>query len=254
MLATAAGGGNLEDTPAEGIAKRPRFESGGGNLEDTGNLEGRVESARMRRWMGVGAVVVAIAVVEVALLRASEWMWRAHGAALAGLNASAITFYVPWLAVLVLAAWLWRPARAPWRPIWTTRDRWIVAALVLAVWLYGGSLLQLLSHGVARPLYPLYVLNGAVLAPLVEEWIFRGLLWRRIAGEERPATGTTVQAVVITSVAFALWHLPFQGHSPMWIHGLFGVSMALLRWRLRSLSPCVLVHGLGNLVTILAAS
>ena len=212
----------------------------------------------MRRWLGIGGLALAIALVEAALLLVSQWLWRANGAELSAIHASSITFYVPWLAVLVLV-WSWRPARAPWLPVIgagkTARDRLIVGlAIVASACLYGGSLVTLLSHGVARPVFPLYVLNGALLAPIVEEWIFRGILWRQIVAEDPAPPRSAAQAVVFTSVAFALWHVPFEAHSPLWIHGLFGASMALLRWRLRSVSPCIIVHGLGNLASILAAS
>jgi membrane protease YdiL (CAAX protease family) len=212
----------------------------------------------MRRLLGIGGVTLAIALAEAGLLRVSEWLWRANGVPLTAVHASSITFYLPWLVVLALVTWSWRPARVPWLPVIgmgsTPRD-WLIVGVALATsaCLYGGSLVQLLSHGVARPVFPLYVLNGALLAPLVEEWIFRGILWRQIAAEEPAPTRSAMQAAVITSVAFALWHLPFETHSPLWIHGLFGASMALLRWRTRSVSPCVVLHGLGNLASILAA-
>ena len=77
-----------------------------------------------------------------------------------------------------------------------------------------------------------------LIGPILEELVFRGFLWRLFRGEERPWA-----ALVGTSLLFALWHLdPIQsvGVLPL------AIFLGVLRWRSRSLIPCVAVHVLNN--------
>lgn len=77
------------------------------------------------------------------------------------------------------------------------------------------------------------------LAPLTEEWLFRGVLHHRFA--RRWGAG---RAQLATSGIFAILHMnPF---------GVFALGMMLqaLYRRTRSLTPCVLAHALNNAVPL----
>lgn len=87
-------------------------------------------------------------------------------------------------------------------------------------------------------------LLAVVVAPLAEEWFFRGLL----LGAIRRASGLNWPAIVASGVAFGLIH-----HSqPQDIVPLatMGVFLGVLRVRYGSLSLCAMVHALFNLRTV----
>lgn len=81
------------------------------------------------------------------------------------------------------------------------------------------------------------------LAPLCEEWLFRGVLYHRFARRFGPGASQ-----LLTSAVFALLHMnPF---------GVFALGMLLqaLYRRTRSLATCVLAHALNNAVPLLLMS
>lgn len=82
---------------------------------------------------------------------------------------------------------------------------------------------------------------AVIVAPLVEEVLFRGFLLHRWA--LRWGTGT---GVVLSSILFALGHVELLGHF------LFGVAMCALYLRTRSLWVPIAAHSLNNLVVSLA--
>lgn len=93
---------------------------------------------------------------------------------------------------------------------------------------------------------------AAVLAPVVEELVFRGLLLRALL-RRMDVTG----AVVVSSLAFALVHVigdPSVGSLAV-VPGLLGVGMvaAVLAVRSGSLSQPILLHVGFNLLTTAAA-
>jgi membrane protease YdiL (CAAX protease family) len=76
-----------------------------------------------------------------------------------------------------------------------------------------------------------------VLAPLGEELLFRGFVYRYLL-ENRGVT----EAVLISSLLFALFHPGVYALQIL----LFGFLLALLRWRTASLLPPLLLHLLNN--------
>ena len=90
-----------------------------------------------------------------------------------------------------------------------------------------------------------------VMTPLVEEVLFRGILWTDVRRLTASLSGprALLATMTITSLAFAAWHLPFAGPAHFAAHALFGVAMAFVRHGLRRLWPCVVCHAVGNLLT-----
>ena len=89
------------------------------------------------------------------------------------------------------------------------------------------------------------VIAAIVIAPLAEEFFFRGMilgvLWTYI--------GKAWPAVILSGVAFGLIHLKQpQAVLPL---ASMGIILGYVRMRYRSLSLCVLVHALFNARTIL---
>jgi hypothetical protein len=94
---------------------------------------------------------------------------------------------------------------------------------------------------------PLAALEAVVLAPLSEEFIYRGVLMTTLL---RPAG--TAGAMVISSAIFALVHLPSE---PSAILPLFflGMALAYAAWRTRSLVAPIVAHALFNAVMLLGS-
>ena len=81
----------------------------------------------------------------------------------------------------------------------------------------------------------------AVVAPLVEELTFRGL------GFAVLARYGAVAAIVVTAVAFAAAHGLVEGFPALFV---FGLAIATLRWRTRSVYPGMLFHACFNGVAL----
>jgi len=86
----------------------------------------------------------------------------------------------------------------------------------------------------------------AVLAPLVEELVFRGLLYGWI--ESRWGAGL---AFVVSSLAFAAAHVE-PAHALLVLP--LGLIFGLLRWRTRSLWPSLVAHMANNGLAVAAAA
>jgi membrane protease YdiL (CAAX protease family) len=85
-----------------------------------------------------------------------------------------------------------------------------------------------------------------VVAPLVEETMFRGVLYRHLreASSRRGKLASILLGTVVTSFVFAVIHP--QGW--LGVPPLMGIATALAltrEWR-GSLLPCMLAHGLNN--------
>jgi uncharacterized protein len=88
-----------------------------------------------------------------------------------------------------------------------------------------------------------------VIAPVAEEFFFRGFLfgalrrWRLvIAGRD---LGTWV-AAVITGILFGLAHTGSASSQYLIPLGFLGFVLCLVRWKTRSLYPCIGLHSINN--------
>jgi hypothetical protein len=76
------------------------------------------------------------------------------------------------------------------------RDRIAIAvAAAVALAMYGGSIWTVITTGGRRPL-GLDMISAAIAAPLVEEWVFRGLLWNQLAAATSGWRGAEVIALL----------------------------------------------------------
>jgi membrane protease YdiL (CAAX protease family) len=108
-----------------------------------------------------------------------------------------------------------------------------------------GGAVDNLSVAVQEPgLAGSFILLGAlILAPLGEEVFFRGWIWGAVRHQRSAAV-----AVLASAFAFAAYHM-----DPA--HALALLPLALwlswLRWATGSIVPCILAHGLNNLLWVL---
>jgi membrane protease YdiL (CAAX protease family) len=171
-----------------------------------------------------------------------------------------IPFYALWICAASLYAAICRErADTPWRFRVTSlsrRDRIIVATWAgVGIAMYLQAIVELVTVGATVP--RLDFIGGALMAPIVEELIFRGLMWNEISHAARSERHALITNLVMGSLIFGFYHLPFDGHS--WrgigfafIHAAFGFVMGVLRWRSRSVLPGTIVHLVGNFLAKLA--
>jgi membrane protease YdiL (CAAX protease family) len=148
----------------------------------------------------------------------------------------------------------------------------VVVALVLGLLLglfqltqrsAGPELWELIRTGKALYLYPLAAAFGLMTAGFTEEFFFRGFLQTRV---ER-LTGSAWIAVLLVTVAFGLYHVPFAYLNPNWPTagdfpaalrlgmvegGLGGIILgaAYVLWK-RNLVACIVLHGMIDAVPIM---
>ncbi|HEY1588358.1 MAG TPA: type II CAAX endopeptidase family protein [Rhodanobacter sp.] len=188
-----------------------------------------------------------------------------------GMPALLVILTLSLAAVLILVL-----ARQRWPHLWSLaqppgfgfvragRPLFFALAVVigLAAPLFGGWLTQLLAHGqtVTQNIQQLgadtppawrivLVLVVVSVGPVVEELLFRGVLLSALW--QRWRTGW---AVALSSLMFALVHLP--GLQWQWFALpdllLLALALAWLRLRSGSIWPGVLAHGVHNLLTVAA--
>lgn len=147
-----------------------------------------------------------------------------------------------------------------WRPIYPQlgllgRDPhvWLVLLGTLAS---GILLWWWMPAGYARPIAadPWRLAGFLLLYPLVEEWVFRGLLQGELLqrGWGRRLHLGISRANLVTSLLFVALHL--VNHPPAWALAVLLPSLVLghLRERHGSLLPALLLHPLFNLTYLLA--
>ena len=90
--------------------------------------------------------------------------------------------------------------------------------------------------------YVVMLMFVVVLGPIVEELIFRGFLWDRLA-----ARFSVTVTLIVTSIAFSVIHfIPVLMPTLF----LFGLSFGYVRHRYSNLSAAIVVHSLVNLVAL----
>ena len=83
------------------------------------------------------------------------------------------------------------------------------------------------------------IVTTAIVAPIVEEMLFRGYLQKVL----EDSWGDITKAILVTSLFFALIHL-----NPYWIVQIYilGMLLGYLSWRTNSILPGIILHGLNN--------
>lgn len=137
------------------------------------------------------------------------------------------------------------------------RDVQLLVILIGSL-LTGIGLWLALPHGFAADTVasPLLLLNVLLLYPLVEEWLFRGVI--QVALLNRPALAIRdlgiSRANLITSALFVGLHM--VNHSPGWALAVLVPSLTLghMRERYHSLVAPIALHILFNVIYLLAGT
>jgi uncharacterized protein len=86
-----------------------------------------------------------------------------------------------------------------------------------------------------------YAVLSCLLAPLAEEFFFRGFMFRALAERVRP-----VLAALITGGVFGVIHLPGAPAQSVLVLAIFGAALCFVLARTGSLIPCIMLHALNN--------
>jgi membrane protease YdiL (CAAX protease family) len=82
------------------------------------------------------------------------------------------------------------------------------------------------------------ILLGSLFAPFCEELFFRGVIFERFLQAGLPIFG-----LIFSSVIFASIHLDFTN---IIVYLLFGLILAFLYWKTKSLAASIVAHGINN--------
>jgi membrane protease YdiL (CAAX protease family) len=209
----------------------------------------REELQRERRQ--VSRATSAIACVYAGVLVAIAVLWRAaqRDALTEGQGVwylLALELGLGALALGILGDGAWRRSAAVHMPIATWWWGPVAGVATFAVgWAYVTALMNLLGAEPEREaLTWLAVVEVVVLAPLVEEWLCRGVLWDAL---RRVTSARNV--LVATSLLFGLLHC-IDGLIGLPHRFVAGLVFGVLRWRSGSLLPGIAAHATHNVLAL----
>ncbi|MEW6349588.1 MAG: CPBP family intramembrane glutamic endopeptidase [Thermodesulfobacteriota bacterium] len=132
---------------------------------------------------------------------------------------------------------------------------WVGMTLIL------GMVASVVSAAVDRPIpefiisvyegayfYPVLWVGLVACAPVYEEVLFRGFMFRGIAASPLGPAG----AVVLTAVVWSAAHFQYE-HFELGMLIAFGLVLGMARLRTRSLLPCIAMHAVFNLLAAIEA-
>ena len=123
----------------------------------------------------------------------------------------------------------------------------LLGATDLTSYLLGRPLVPAVMVDIYRTAWlPALLFAFIVLAPVGEETLFRGFLYKGIA-ESR---GGPVTAIIVSSIAFALLHVQYDWYGIVAVAAT-GLYLGVVRFTSQSLPLTMILHGLGNAVATL---
>jgi membrane protease YdiL (CAAX protease family) len=126
---------------------------------------------------------------------------------------------------------------------------WVIAGLLVAI--FGSppeqEIVQELKRQDAVAVLAGYAVLTCVMAPLAEEFFFRGFMFTTFARRLGP-----VWATVIVAIVFGLVHAPGSPLLGVVVLAVFGAALCILYWRLRSIVPGMALHALHNSISFAA--
>ena len=220
---------------------------------------------RSLSWVDLVMVLGGIVCIYVILAFGTFWLMEhwPHERILMYLNAflTQLSFVLLIWSMKKIRHWEW--ADFGWRPIPLKNIFPKIFGLYSVTWVINISYaIFLYQHGLTPPSTDVYskllgqatwyslILNlvlAGVLAPLVEETLFRGVIFGSLQANFGKWTSAVLSAVI-----FSALHLQAYGFFPRFVLGLL---LVYLYDKYKSLYPSIALHALNNIVaTLLAAS
>lgn len=208
------------------------------------------------------ALIVTLGVVE--LQHADVRADTARALISTGVSSGLYLFLIWMVGILIV-----RPYHLQWRQLglkivgwqWLAAVPFLYAVLIFADVLYYRGMVALLGPASTWPrqlntatinatqqplLEALIFISGVVLAPIVEEVLFRGVLYQALR-----RTMSVSGAALLSSIVFALMHV-LWGNAILFVPlVVMGLLLSLLFERCGSLVPGILVHACNNGIILL---
>ncbi len=212
------------------------------NMNPRGGLVSDSPFAAVRaRWLPLVALGTMVALVVVTAV-----VGGVFDVSLDTDEALAAMLYLPLIGWTLWVAWRHQiRLRVFFRWPRIGRYWWVVLGMTLALFAFSigaGNITSALfpdytasAEVTTDPGFAVLFISLVVLPPLVEEVIFRGMLLERWAAKWRLGV-----AIIVQAVAFGVLHVDPVGA------GMFGVVMALMYLRTRSLWVPIVMHALNN--------
>jgi membrane protease YdiL (CAAX protease family) len=187
-------------------------------------------------WPGLSAdgdtpqgLVIALTVVQDAILvGAAVYAVRAVlgrvSPAMFGLRPTPVQTALTWIAIVYVGFW-------------------VASAIVLAI--FGSppdqEIVRELKDTEALDVLVGFAVLTCVVAPLAEEFFFRGFMFGALAARMGVAGGA-----LVTGLVFGLIHLPGSPLVGVVVLSVLGVGLCVLYWKTGSLLPCLALHAAHN--------
>ena len=136
--------------------------------------------------------------------------------------------------------------------VWSinTKRHWKPMLLVLAVLLvYSLIRGQLLVRGSVHGISASFFVNAVLIAPPVEEMVFRGIIFQQLTRKLSFWQGNIGSSLIFTIYHIPLWLVRGQGldiGTTGWVL-IVGILFGWIFWKTQSLGPGTIVHSLHNL-------
>jgi uncharacterized protein len=184
---------------------------------------------------GPPGLVISATLVQDAALIAAAWLFAgfwAHGLTPAafGLRPTALRSAIGWTVLTFIAFW-------------------VLTAIYVRI--VGQPDQQALTQDLKDEQSPAALIGYAVLlafvAPLCEEFFFRGFVF----GVLREKVGV-VGGTILTGIVFGLVHVAGSPIETVGVLVILGMLLCVLYWRTGSLLPCIALHAINNAISFSA--
>jgi membrane protease YdiL (CAAX protease family) len=196
---------------------------------------------------GIGALFILLVTqdgLQVDSAQIDELMTQGRWVGAALITGCLPTLAVLWIAIRKAGREFAEYLALNWPSIKELLLALAVTAAVIAAhmmfWPYRPSAYSLLVVGGPGGLFVLLI-GGCFAGPIVEEFVFRGFMFR---GWSESFLGP-IGAIVLTSAFFAMSHAQYNWAERFWIF-LFGLVLCTFRWRANSTWLTVVVHSTAN--------
>lgn len=168
-------------------------------------------------------ICLATLVLVPVILLCARWLSDSSVWEYLGFRKSGMSSTIYWIAIILV---------------------YVVAVDLITTFLGGEAVPRFMreAYTTGEPLLLLW-LAIVVASPLLEEVLFRGFLYRGLIYSRLGLTGTAVA----TSALWAVLHMQYAPYV-MVIIFIAGVLLTLARHASRSVIPCILMHGVMNLI------
>jgi uncharacterized protein len=192
------------------------------------------------------AVSIALAMQD----GAKTWPLQFQAAGAAYIVASPATISVLWIAIRMAGrdfaeylALSWPSTRELLRALAITAI--LLSVQSLAAYVVGSKEISLDPYASARQTSGLllFMIGGGIAAPVMEEFVFRGFMFR---GWSQSFLGP-VGSIVLTSVLWGMTHTQYDWFGRFWIF-VTGLVLGHFRWRSNSTWLTVMVHSAINVL------